>query len=88
MVFLAFESFLHPELKSMGDDTKLLINMLQAVVVVGTDSNSGRLDRLHSDHTSLALWPHIDQHNHVVRQEPGHAGQEHQLQECCLGVSW
>ena len=88
MVFLAFESFLHPELKSMGDDTKLLINMLQAVVVVGTDSNSGRLDRLHSDHTSLALWPHIDQHNHVVRQKPGHAGQEHQLQECCLGVSW
>ena len=84
MVFLAFESFLHPELKSMGDDTKLLINMLQAVVVVGTDSNSGRLDRLHSDHTSLALWPHIDQHNHVVRQEPGHAGHQHQLQECCL----
>ena len=60
--------------------------MLQAVVVVGTESKSGGLYRLHSDHTSLALWPLIDQHHHVVSQEPGHAGQQHQLQ--IGGLKW
>ena len=74
----ALASFLQPELQypPVSEDFFWLVLILLCLVVRTESEGGGR---------ELGVWASIGQDHHLPRQEPGEAGQEHQLQEQSLG---